>query len=105
MMIKKSVSPQAVEDLEKASQYLFFGFYSQNTIRSYLSQLRYVFVYYSDVHLAEYIEDRMPQYLLYLARTFKCSCVECKMAAQSISFFFRYVLNCPYVIPGPYLSP
>jgi integrase/recombinase XerD len=39
------------------------------------------------------------QYLLYLARTLGCSRVKCKMAAQSISFFFRYVLKQPYVIP------
>lgn len=39
------------------------------------------------------------QYLLYLTRTLGCSRVKCKMAAQSISFFFRHVLKQPYVIP------
>jgi len=41
----------------------------------------------------------MIQYLLYLTRTLGCSRVKCKMAAQSISFFFRHVLKNPYVIP------
>lgn len=42
----------------------------------------------------------MMQYLLYLVKTLKCSRVKCKMAAQSISFFFRYVLNRPYEVPA-----
>jgi integrase/recombinase XerD len=39
------------------------------------------------------------QYLLYLTRTLGCSRVKCRMAAQSISFFFRHALKQPYVIP------
>lgn len=39
------------------------------------------------------------QYLLYLSKTLGCSRVKCRMAAQSISFFFRHVLRRPYVIP------
>jgi integrase len=39
------------------------------------------------------------QYLLYLSKTLGCSRVKCKMAAQSISFFFRHVLKQVYVIP------
>jgi integrase/recombinase XerD len=42
----------------------------------------------------------MMQYLVYLSGTLKCSRVKCKMAAQSISFFFRYVMKRPYVIPS-----
>ena len=42
----------------------------------------------------------MMEYLLYLARTLGCSRVKCKMAAQGISFFYRYVLRRPYVIPS-----
>jgi integrase/recombinase XerD len=40
------------------------------------------------------------QYLLYLAKTLGCSRVKCRMAAQSISFFFRHVLKLPYVVPS-----
>jgi len=96
---KKSVSPPALEALEKANQYLSIGHYSPHTVRNYLSELRYVFVYYADVLPSEYTEDMMMQYLVYLAKTLKCSRVKCKMAAQSISFFFRYVLKRPYVVP------
>lgn len=40
------------------------------------------------------------RYLLYLAKTLGCSRVKCRMAAQSISFFFRHVLKMPYVVPS-----
>ena len=42
----------------------------------------------------------MMQYLLYLSKTLGCSRVKCRMAAQSISFFFRHVLKMPYIIPS-----
>ena len=85
--------------MEKTNQYLLLGHYSPLTIRNYLSELRYLFVYYADVNPADFTEDMIMQYLLYLARTLKCSRVKCKMAAQSISFFFRHVLKKVYVIP------
>ncbi len=40
------------------------------------------------------------QYLLYLSKTLGCSRVKCRMAAQSIAFFFRHVLRHSYVIPS-----
>lgn len=85
--------------MEKASQYLSLGHYSPLTIRNYLSELRYLFVYYADVNPQHFTEDMVMQYLLYLTKTLGCSRVKCKMAAQSISFFFRYVLKQPYIIP------
>lgn len=86
--------------MEKASQYLVIGHYSPFTIRNYLSELRYLFVYYADVAPQNFTEEMMMQYLLYLAKTLGCSRVKCRMAAQSISLFFRCVLKMPYVIPS-----
>jgi integrase/recombinase XerD len=85
--------------LEKTNQYLSLGHYSPLTIRNYLSELRYLFVYYADVNPQDFTEDMVMQYLLYLSKTLGCSRVKCKMAAQSISFFFRHVLKQAYVIP------
>jgi site-specific recombinase XerD len=86
--------------LEKTSQYLSLGHYSPNTVRNYLSELRYLFGYYSDVAPQQYTEEMMMQYLLYLSKTLGCSRVKCRMAAQSISFFFQHVLKLPYIIPS-----
>ena len=96
---KKTLSPQALAALEKANQYLSLGHYSPLTIRNYLSELRYLFAYYVDVDPRDFTEDMVMQYLLYLAKTLGCSRVKCKMAAQSISFFFRHVLKQVYIIP------
>jgi len=96
---KKSLSPQAVAGLEKANQYLSIGHYSPLTIRNYLAELRFIFVYYPDVDPIDFTEDMLMSYLLYLSKTLGCSRVKCKMAAQSISFFMRHVAKRPYVIP------
>jgi integrase/recombinase XerD len=94
------LSPQAIAALEKTSQYLSIGHYSPLTIRNYLSQLRYLFIYYGDVSPQDFTEEMTMQYLLYLAKTLGCSRVKCRMAAQSISFFFRHVLKMPFVVPS-----
>jgi integrase/recombinase XerD len=86
--------------LERTSQYLSLGHYSRYTVRSYLSELRYLFVYYADVDPLNFSDNMMMQYLLYLTKTLGCSRVKCKMAAQSIAFFFRHVLKGPYIIPS-----
>lgn len=75
------------------------GQFSPNTVRSYLSEFRYLFVYFNDQDPADFTEDMVMQDLLYLTRTLKCSRVKCKMAAQSISFFFRHVFKKAYIIP------
>jgi integrase/recombinase XerD len=85
--------------LEKTSQYLSLGHYSPQTVRNYLGELRFLFVYYGDVNPCEFTEAMIMQYLLYLAKTLECSRAKCRMAAQSISFFLRHVAKRPYVIP------
>jgi integrase/recombinase XerD len=62
--------------------------------------LRYLFVYYADINPQDFTEEMTMRYLVYLARTLGCSRVKCRMAAQSISFFFRHVLKLPYVVPS-----
>ena len=85
--------------MEKANQYLSIGHYSPLTIRNYLAELRFIFVYYPEVDPLDFTEDMIMGYLLYLSKTLGCSRVKCKMAAQSISFFMRHVAKRPYVIP------
>lgn len=85
--------------MEKANEYLSLGHYSPLTIRHYLAELRFFFVYYPDGDPLDFTEAMITQYLLYLAKTLECSRVKCRMAAQSISFFMRHVAKRPYVIP------
>jgi len=69
------------------------------TIRNYLGELRYLFSYYPDVAPLDFDSEMVMQYLLFLTKTLGCGRSKCCMAAQSISFFFRHVLQKPYVIP------
>ncbi len=86
--------------MEKTSQYLALGHYSPLTVRNYLAELRYLFVYYAEVMPSEFTEEMLMEYLLYLVKTLGCSRAKCRMAAQSISFFSRHVLKRPYIIPS-----
>ncbi len=54
--------------MEKTSQYLSLGHYSPHTVRNYLSELRYLFVYYCDVSSEDLTEDMIMEYLVYLAK-------------------------------------
>jgi integrase/recombinase XerD len=58
------------------------------------------FLFIIPTHPASFTEDMVMQYLLYLSKTLGCSRAKCRMAAQSISFFFRHVLKIAYVIPS-----
>lgn len=69
------------------------------TVRHYLGELRYLFSYYPDVDPREFDCGMVMQYLLYLTKTLGCGRSKSYMAAQSISFFFKHVLQKPYVIP------
>jgi integrase/recombinase XerD len=85
--------------LEKTNQYLSIGHYSPLTIRNYLAELRFIFVYHAEADPMELTEAMIMQYLLYVSKTLGCSRVKCKMAAQAISFFMRHVAKRPWVIP------
>jgi site-specific recombinase XerD len=85
--------------MQKTSEYLTIGRYSPHTVRNYLSELRYFFMYYADVLPLACTEDMVIQYLLYLNKTLKCSRDKCRLAAQSIAFFFRHVVRKPFVVP------
>jgi len=70
------------------------------TRRNYLQELRFLFTYYPDTKPSAISYEMTVEYLIYLSKTLGCSRVKCKMAAQSISFFFKQVAQKPYKIPG-----
>lgn len=85
--------------MQKTSEYLTIGHYSPMTMRSYLSELRYFLSYYCDVLPLELTEETVMHYLLYLNKTLGCGRDKCRLAAQSIAFFFRHVVRKPFVVP------
>lgn len=97
---KKTVTPYAVNALQRTSDLMALGHYSELTRKHYLQELRYLFCYYADVRPSHLSYEMTVNYLIYLSKTLGCSRVKCKMAAQSFAFFFKHVLNKPYQVPG-----
>lgn len=94
------MSQFALNALQRTSNLLELGHYSPMTQRNYLQELRFLFSYYPDIRPSSLTDELCLQYLFYLTKTLKCSRVKAKMAAQSIAFFFKQVLNKPYKIPA-----
>lgn len=86
--------------MQRTKDLLNLGEYGPGTIRSYLSELRYLFAYYADVRPSQITYEDTLNYLIYLNKTLGCSRVKSKMAANSFAFFFRQVQNKPYKVPS-----
>ena len=89
----------AANALQRTSDFLALGEYSEATKRSYLYELRYLFAHYVTTRPSQLTEKMAVEYLLYLSKTLKCSKVKIKMASQSFSFFFAHVLKKEYHSP------
>lgn len=85
--------------MQRTADLFTLGEYSEATKRSYLSELRYLFAHYITTRPSEITEKMVVDYLIYLAKTLKCSKVKIKMASQSFSFFSRHVLKREYHSP------
>lgn len=86
--------------MQRTADLFALGEYSEGTRRSYLSELRYLFAHYVTTRPSELTEKMAVDYLIYLAKTLKCSKVKIKMASQSFSFFFKHVLKREYHSPN-----
>jgi integrase/recombinase XerD len=86
---KKTVTPYAINALQRTSDLMALGHYSELTRKHYLQELRFLFCYYPDVRPSQISYQMAVDYLVYLK-------VKCKMASQSFGFFFKKVLGKPY---------
>lgn len=86
--------------MQRTSDLMALGHYSELTRKHYLQELRFLFVYYPDIRPSQISYEMTVNYLVYLVKTLGCSRVKCKMAAQSFAFFFKHVLNRPYSTPA-----
>ena len=85
--------------MQRTSDLFALGEYSDATKRIYLTELRYLFSYYPDTRPSLLTEKMEVDYLIYLAKTLKCSKIKVKLASQSFSFFFKHVLKKEYHSP------
>lgn len=85
--------------MQRTSDLFALGEYSDATKRIYLTELRYLFSHYPDTRPSLLTEKKAVDYLIYLAKTLKCSKIKVKLASQSFSFFFKHVLKKEYHSP------
>lgn len=85
--------------MQRTSDLFALGEYSDGTKRIYLTELRYLFSHYPDTRPSLLTEKMAVDYLIYLAKTLKCSKIKIKLASQSFSFFFKHVLKKEYHSP------
>jgi integrase/recombinase XerD len=85
--------------LQRTSDLFALGEYSDATKRIYLTELRFLFSYYTTTRPSLLTEKMAVDYLIYLAKTLKCSKIKNKLASQSFSFFFKHVLKKEYHSP------
>lgn len=64
-----------------------------------MSELRYLFAYYNDVHCDSIGEKDILGYITYIKQVHGVGKAKCRMAAQAFSFYYKHVLKLPYVLP------
>lgn len=60
--------------------------YSQRTIRSYSSELRFLFSYYNNLNPQELTQDEICQYILYLRQVYNSGYTKIRMLVFSVKF-------------------
>jgi len=74
--------------------------YSQRTIRSYSSELRFLFSYYNNLNPQELTQDEICQYILYLRQVYNSGYTKIRMLVFSVKFLFNNIFNRPYDLPS-----
>jgi site-specific recombinase XerD len=88
--------------LLKASDYLAAKNYSPRTIRNYTSEMRYIFCYYNEKSRKEITQDDIIHYLNFIKKQFGSGYDKCRMVAQWCSFFYKNILQVPYLVPSSF---
>jgi integrase/recombinase XerD len=89
----------AQASLTKLSNLLDAKSYSFRTARNYIQEMRLLFAYYNDLSVSQITQSHIFDYLNFIKREHGVGRDKCRMCASACSFFFRYILPTPYVIP------
>ncbi len=86
----------------KLFEYLAAKNYSPRTIRNYTAEMRYIFAFYNDKAPVEINQDDIIRYLNFIKKQFGSGYDKCRMVAQACSFFYKNILQVPYVVPSAF---
>lgn len=82
------------------SEYLTAKNYSVRTVRNYTSEMCYIFSYYNEKDPTSITQDDIIKYLNFIKKQFGSGYAKCRMVAQSCSFFYKNILQVPYLVPS-----
>lgn len=91
---------KSLEALELLQQTMTAAGHSARSITAYMREIRYICSYFPDVAPQQWTDRHIIEYMAYLKTVHHASYSKCKMAAQSVAFFFRHVLKRPYDVPS-----
>lgn len=98
MKKKMSIAGQkALLELEKT---MVVSHLANRSIVAYSREVRFMIDYYPDIDPMDWTESLVIDYLHHLITQSNASRSKCHMAAQSMAYFFRHVLNKPFHTPG-----
>lgn len=76
------------------------GNYGQGTLRNYLQEMRLLFQFHQDLPVDSLDQHHLNDYIVYIKTNHGVGYAKCKMVAQACSFFFKHVINKPFVLPS-----
>ena len=85
--------------LEENYRALLVGNYSKESIRGYLSELRLLFHYYHEKNVEDITQQDITQYIIFIKSVHGVGLEKCRSVAHSCSFFFKKVIQKPFVLP------
>jgi len=96
----ENLNVQSVEALELLRKTMIAGGYSAKSITVYMREVRFLCQYHPLVSPDKLSDNHVIHYMAYIKTVHNASYSKCKMAAQSIAFFFRHILKRPYDVPS-----
>jgi site-specific recombinase XerD len=85
--------------LEENHRALVVGNYSKESLRGYLSELRLLFHYYHEKNVEDITQQDITQYIIFIKSVHGVGLAKCRSVAHSCSFFFKKVIQKPFVLP------
>ena len=76
--------------------------YSPRTIRNYMQEMRFLFAHHCDLLPGAIASKEIISYINFIIKEHGVGREKCHQVAQSCSFFFKYVMPSPFVIPSQF---
>lgn len=86
--------------LEELHRAMVVGNYSPQSVRGYMMELRHLFHYHHQKNVEDITQQDITQYIIFIKSVHGVGWAKCRSVAHSCSFFFKKVLQKPFVLPS-----